>query len=175
MRSVFRKAKAENGSRGEGKRFCFRFSCKRKAFSLSVLRRTVTGKGKMKTDKPVNLVVRFSFFLLFPFSSKRNMQNGQSNGKRKLEQEEYFPFCVLHFGKNEKMYTENSFRFPFLVSVFLRKWNCYFFLFCLPVSDKRRTRKRKLFPHRFRKMGNRKSQIDHVFRFLMLFIPFYRK
>ena len=59
------------------------------------------------------------------------MQNGESNGKRKLEQEEHFPFCVLHFGKNEKMYTENSFRFPFLVSVFLRKWNCYFFCFVL--------------------------------------------
>ena len=99
-----------------------------KRFLYLFLRRTVTGKGKMKTDKPVNLVVRFSFFLL-PFSSKRKMQNGQSNGKRKLEQEEYFPFCVLHFGKNEKMYTENSFRFTFLLSVFLRKWNCYFFCF----------------------------------------------
>jgi len=134
-----------------------------KRFLYLFLRRTVTGKGKMKTDKPVNLVVRFSFFLL-PFSSKRKMQNGQSNGKRKLEQEEYFPFCVLHFGKNEKMYTENSFRFTFLLSVFLRKWNCYFFLFCLPVSVKRRPRKRKLeyvfrsrFPLRFRVKENEKE------------------
>ena len=117
---------------------------------------------------------QFSAFVIFSVYEQGKTKN-ETEQRMKLEQEEYFPFCVLHFGKNQKMYTENSFRFPFLVSVFLRKWNCYFFLFCLPVSDKRRTRKRKLFPHRFRKMGNRKSQIDHVFRFLMFFIPFYRK
>jgi len=86
----------------------------------------------------------------------------------------------LEWKKTETKKEKNVFSFRFLYPFPQEEMRFLYFVLRLPmhIGMKRKMKKTELvfrIPHRFRKMGNRKSQIDHVFRFLMLFIPFYRK
>ena len=118
----------------------------------------------MKTDKPVNLVVRFSFFSSFSVflekkDAKRTIKRKAETGTRRI-------FSVLRssFWQKRKNVHRKQFPFHFSAFSFSTEVELLFFLFCLPVSDKRRTRKRKLeyvfrsrFPLRFRVKENEKE------------------
>ena len=129
----------------KGKRFPFSFP--------------FTGILKLENGKPKRFSVRPIRFLFFMFRLHHVSCSGQ---------------------KEETKNGKNLFSFRFLYPFPQEGRRFLYFVLRLPlqIGMKRKMKKTELvfrIPHWFRKTGNCKSQIDHDFRFLMFFIPFYRK
>jgi len=132
--------------------------------------RTITLTGK-----------RFPFSL--PFTGILKWENGKPN---RFSVTRFLIFIFrLHFvsccgRKRKQKRRKNTLSLSVSLSVSTRRKAFSFFRFASSAAD-RNENKNEENGTRFQdsssilEMGNSKSQNDHVFRFLMLFIPFYRK